>query len=104
VINFDLPDVPETYVHRIGRTGRAGASGIALSFCDREEMVNLRDINKLIGLKIPAHPHPFEKANEDMAVSKPAPRSNAAPRQGKNQVHQKRFQGQFQHQSRPKQA
>ena len=54
VINYDLPDVPETYVHRIGRTGRAGASGIALSFCDRDEIVNLKDINKLIGQKMPA--------------------------------------------------
>ena len=63
VINFDLPDVPETYVHRIGRTGRAGANGIAISFCDsREEMANLRSINKLIGIKIPAVEHPFEHA------------------------------------------
>lgn len=61
VINYDLPDVAETYVHRIGRTGRAGASGIAISFCDgRDEMKNLKGINKLIGLKIPAVPHPFE--------------------------------------------
>lgn len=61
VINYDLPDVPETYVHRIGRTGRAGASGIAISFCDdRQEMGNLKSINKLIGLKIPAITHPFE--------------------------------------------
>lgn len=62
VINFDLPDVAETYVHRIGRTGRAGANGIAISFCDgSEEMSNLKSINKLIGLKIPAVAHPFEK-------------------------------------------
>ncbi|WP_240409897.1 DEAD/DEAH box helicase [Flavisolibacter nicotianae] len=61
VINYDLPDVAETYVHRIGRTGRAGASGKAISFCDgKEEMKNLRSINKLIGLKIPAVEHPFE--------------------------------------------
>ena len=61
VINYDLPDVAETYVHRIGRTGRAGASGIAISFCDgKEEMGNLKSINKLIGLKIPAVAHPFE--------------------------------------------
>jgi ATP-dependent RNA helicase RhlE len=61
VINFDLPDVPETYVHRIGRTGRAGAAGVAISFCDgKEEMGNLKGINKLIGLKIPAIAHPFE--------------------------------------------
>jgi ATP-dependent RNA helicase RhlE len=63
VINFDLPDVAETYVHRIGRTGRAGAEGTAISFCDRiEEMGNLRSINKLIGLKIPAVEHQFESA------------------------------------------
>src|SRR6185312_10133379 len=48
VINFELPNVPETYVHRIGRTGRAGASGTALSFCDAEEKEYLRDIQKLI--------------------------------------------------------
>jgi len=60
VINFDLPNVPETYVHRIGRTGRAGTSGIAFSFCDSEERPYLNDINKLIGLKVPAENHPFE--------------------------------------------
>lgn len=53
VINFDLPNEPETYVHRIGRTGRAGASGIALSFCDMEERGYLKDINKLIVSSIP---------------------------------------------------
>jgi ATP-dependent RNA helicase RhlE len=69
VINFDLPDVPETYVHRIGRTGRAGADGSAFSFCDgREEMSNLRGINKLIGLKIPAVEHPFESKGKEVAT------------------------------------
>ncbi|NOQ72154.1 MAG: DEAD/DEAH box helicase [Crocinitomix sp.] len=53
VVNYDLPNVPETYVHRIGRTGRAKASGIALSFCDIEERPYLRDIEKLIRQKIP---------------------------------------------------
>jgi ATP-dependent RNA helicase RhlE len=48
VINYELPNIPETYVHRIGRTGRAGASGIAFSFCDMEEKEFLRDIQKLI--------------------------------------------------------
>jgi ATP-dependent RNA helicase RhlE len=66
VINFDLPDVAETYVHRIGRTGRAGASGIAFSFCDgNEEMANLKSINKLIGQKIPAVEHPFEAQDKE---------------------------------------
>ena len=60
VINFELPNIAETYVHRIGRTGRAGLSGIALSFCDVEEREFLRDINKLITNNIPViEDHPF---------------------------------------------
>jgi ATP-dependent RNA helicase RhlE len=62
VINYELPNIPETYVHRIGRTGRAGASGIALSFCDAEEVEFLKDIHKLISKQIPvneAHPYPM---------------------------------------------
>ncbi|MFN5226850.1 MAG: helicase-related protein, partial [Bacteroidota bacterium] len=60
VINFELPNVPETYVHRIGRTGRAGASGVAISFCDQEEKEFLRDIQKLTGIQIPVvSEHPF---------------------------------------------
>ena len=60
VINYELPNIPETYVHRIGRTGRAGLSGIAYSFCDGEEKEFLDDIEKLIGLKIPVNEdHPF---------------------------------------------
>ena len=60
VINFELPDVPETYVHRIGRTGRAGNTGIAISFCDAEEREELRDIQKLIGKPVPViSGHPF---------------------------------------------
>jgi ATP-dependent RNA helicase RhlE len=53
VLNYELPNVPETYVHRIGRTGRAGASGIALSFCSSEERSYLKDIEKLIKKSIP---------------------------------------------------
>ncbi|MDJ1494041.1 DEAD/DEAH box helicase [Cytophagaceae bacterium DM2B3-1] len=60
VINFEIPNVPETYVHRIGRTGRAGASGMALSFCDAEEIAYMKDINKLIGKTVPeVKDHPF---------------------------------------------
>jgi ATP-dependent RNA helicase RhlE len=54
VINFDLPNVPETYVHRIGRTARAGADGVAISLCDGEETAFVRDIEKLIRMSIPA--------------------------------------------------
>jgi ATP-dependent RNA helicase RhlE len=60
VINFELPNIPETYVHRIGRTGRAGFNGIAFSFCDEEEFGELKDIQKLIGKQIPVNEsHPF---------------------------------------------
>ncbi|MFZ4524379.1 MAG: DEAD/DEAH box helicase [Chlorobium sp.] len=60
VINFEMPNIAETYVHRIGRTGRAGAKGTALSFCDAEEKEYLRDIEKLIAKKIPViDKHPF---------------------------------------------
>jgi len=62
VINYEIPEVPETYVHRIGRTGRAGASGTAMSFCDDEEMQDWRNILKLTAQKIPViegHPYPM---------------------------------------------
>lgn len=67
VINYDLPNIPETYVHRIGRTGRAGASGIALSFCDTEEKPYLKDIQKLIHQQIHVvaeHPFPDDGITE----------------------------------------
>src|SRR6185295_10795381 len=54
VVNYDLPNIPESYVHRIGRTARAGADGVAISFCDGEERAYLRDIEKLIRMSIPA--------------------------------------------------
>jgi ATP-dependent RNA helicase RhlE len=53
VVNYDLPNESESYVHRIGRTARAGASGVAISFCDSLEKAFLKDIEKLIGKKIP---------------------------------------------------
>lgn len=67
VINYDLPEVPETYVHRIGRTGRAGQSGTAISFCSTDEVPLLKDIQKLIGKRIPvANPeHPIAPLNEE---------------------------------------
>lgn len=60
VINFEMSNIPETYVHRIGRTGRAGAKGTAYSFCDAEEKAYLKDVEKLIAKKIPiVHDHPY---------------------------------------------
>jgi ATP-dependent RNA helicase RhlE len=61
VINFDVPEVPETYVHRIGRTARAGASGMALTFCEVEERADFRNIEKLTRQEIPVvEGHPYE--------------------------------------------
>lgn len=73
VINFDLPNIPETYVHRIGRTGRANASGIAISFCNTEEKAYLKDIQKLIGQSIPLiSEHPYVDYEPDDTTVKPA--------------------------------
>ncbi len=70
VINFDLPDVPETYVHRIGRTGRAGAEGVAFSFCDLDEKECLRDIEKLMEKSIPVNEdHPYPISSSSIAAS-----------------------------------
>ncbi len=76
VINFDLPNLPETYVHRIGRTGRAGLSGIAISFCDWEERPYLADIEKLSGKRVPVvsqHPFPAQ-------ILPPPPTPKPAPK------------------------
>ncbi len=78
VINYDLPNVPETYVHRIGRTGRASASGVALSFCDVEERPYLKDIQKLISQQLPIiEDHPFEDdASEALPLEEKKPSQN----------------------------
>jgi len=72
VINYELPNVPETYVHRIGRTGRAGALGTALSFCDQEERAYLKDIQKTINIQIPVeNDHPFKEVTANNGARKP---------------------------------
>lgn len=81
VVNYDLPNVPETYVHRIGRTGRAGLSGVAISFCDFDEQPYLKDIQKLIRKTIPAveeHPWPMTQT-EPSPKLEPQPRRRRAP-------------------------
>ena len=66
VVNYDLPNVPETYVHRIGRTGRADASGSSISFCNAEERAYLKDIEKLIKAQVPlVSEHPFTEGAEE---------------------------------------
>jgi ATP-dependent RNA helicase RhlE len=82
VVNYELPNVPETYVHRIGRTGRAGASGIAISFCDAEEKEYLRDIQKLIAKQIPVTENHAYKLMNHTVVKVPA-------RQQRNSSHKK---------------
>ena len=95
VINFDLPNVPESYVHRIGRTARAGASGIAISFCDREERPYLRDIERLIRKAIPvvdSHPFRIDPASANGGNDHPAsqPRQGQRPSGGRQGRHRRR--------------
>lgn len=87
VINYELPNIPETYVHRIGRTGRAGAEGIAFSFCETEEIAYLKDIHKLIGKQIPvneAHPYPMSPA---YLAKQMEPKTAQAPRHQQSPGH-----------------
>lgn len=83
VINFELPNVPESYVHRIGRTARAGADGIAISFCNDEERAYLRDIEKLTRIKLAVQPLP---ADLQAAVPASASRQDAKPSQAPRHV------------------
>ncbi len=74
VINYELPNIPESYVHRIGRTGRAGADGIAISFCDFTEKAYLKDIEKLTGKKVRViENHPYPLVNEVIEKKVPRP-------------------------------
>lgn len=97
VINYDMPNVSETYVHRIGRTGRAKASGVAISFCSADERPYLKDIQKLISQDIPIiSEHPFLKGSEEAATQsqKQSNKSSRRHRSGnsgnKNRNSQKR--------------
>jgi len=84
VVNFDVPEVPETYVHRIGRTARAGATGMALSFCESEERLDWRNIEKLIRQEIPiVEGHPYESRVPFTAAAQRAP----APQKPQPQSH-----------------
>jgi ATP-dependent RNA helicase RhlE len=88
VINFDLPNIPETYVHRIGRTGRAGALGKAISFCDHEEKEYLRDITRLIKREIPVvndHPYVLTGGPKKAEPEVRQPRQPRGPGKGQGQ-------------------
>ncbi len=97
VINYEIPNIPETYVHRIGRTGRAGASGNAISFCQPDEKPYIRDIEKLTGKKIPvAHDNPFGHSDRtpppQLNITKPHQQQHSKqqqhpkPQHGKTQL------------------
>jgi ATP-dependent RNA helicase RhlE len=79
VINFDLPNIPETYVHRIGRTGRAGNGGISISFCGKDEEPYWKDIMKLIKVDVKTisdHPYPWHAGSPEGTVATPPKNSN----------------------------
>jgi ATP-dependent RNA helicase RhlE len=81
VFNYELPNVPETYVHRIGRTGRAGASGMAVSFCDGEERAYLKDIQKLIKIQLPVVTDHAYHSEAPVVGSFKLPERNRRPQQ-----------------------
>lgn len=93
VFNYDLPNVPETYVHRIGRTGRAGRSGIAIAFCDTEELPLLKDIHKLIKKPIPVvedHPFVIGSSTTQSDVPKQATSNSSDGGERRTQQHQRK--------------
>ncbi|HIV87103.1 MAG TPA: DEAD/DEAH box helicase [Candidatus Pygmaiobacter gallistercoris] len=97
VINFDLPNLPETYVHRIGRTGRAGHGGLAISFCMFDELPYLKEIEKLIRKTIPEvtdHPYPMQQTAP--AEKQPAQQKQPDPQPEKKKTPKKRKRGQRQ--------
>jgi ATP-dependent RNA helicase RhlE len=91
VINFDLPNIPETYVHRIGRTGRAGNSGMSYSFCGADEKAYVQTIQQLLQIQIPveeAHPYPLDpKAKAEIHKSK---QSSSKHRKGRKSAASKK--------------
>jgi len=99
VVNFDIPHEPEAYVHRIGRTGRAGAEGTAISFCTADEQRELSAIEKLIGHKVPAENEPAQRAT-DAPGNKSARPSNRSRRNNRGSIQGKTSESAFSGQSR----
>jgi ATP-dependent RNA helicase RhlE len=103
VINYDLPNIPESYVHRIGRTARAGADGVAISFCDAEERAYLRDIEKLIRISIPATDRrsdrraSVEQRGNGAAQARPQQKHQQKPRQQQPHQQQQKRDGKPRH-------
>jgi ATP-dependent RNA helicase RhlE len=94
VINYEIPNIPETYVHRIGRTGRAGSSGISLSFCDEDENDFVHDIEKLIGKKIPvAGDNPYVMVRDGHTSRVPKPQRTSPDKQNTPGKFKRPFRG-----------
>ena len=94
VVNFDLPDVPETYIHRMGRTGRAGLGGFAISFCSEEEVKLLQDIQRHIKMNIPVVIDPAYSVvfgSTFYQAKSPMPTKQSAKSQSSNNYHKKSF-------------
>ncbi len=92
VINFDLPNIPETYVHRIGRTGRAGNDGVAISFCGKDEVTYWKDIKKLIKVdvtEIKDHPYPWGSSSDSEKPQSNSNRSAGAHKSRKSDASKK---------------
>lgn len=100
VINYDLPEEPEVYVHRIGRTARAGAAGLAIALCTPDEAGKARDVHKLLGRVLPAHPSSGEFPRELLTVPgtqrerrNSAQEKRSAPRRGQRKGFGRRSSG-----------
>ncbi len=96
VFNFDLPNISESYVHRIGRTGRAGNEGIAIAFCSAAEKADLKNIEKLIGKKIPVignHPYPSVEEETEPTSKKPQNSNNNRRKGSSNNGKSRKFYG-----------
>jgi ATP-dependent RNA helicase RhlE len=109
VVNYEIPNIPETYVHRIGRTGRAGASGIAFSFCEEEEKAYLKDIQKLINQEIPVNnQHAWaQRGGIPVELAKAPKKAAPAPRNKPRNASSSTSSGKpadHKHKSRPAQA
>ncbi|HEY1764409.1 MAG TPA: DEAD/DEAH box helicase [Opitutaceae bacterium] len=103
VVNYDLPEEPEAYVHRIGRTARAGAEGRAIAFCSREEQSLLRDIQRLIRRTIPSEPD--VQLPPSKAISKPQgsrPSGHAAPHEASTRAHEPQGHAPHRHGQHPR--
>lgn len=102
VINYEISNISDTYVHRIGRTGRAGAKGTAISFCDAEEKAFLKDIEKLIGKKIPVNnEHPYPLIDHYPVKAEKKPRNHNLQNKGKRNSSSNSTDKNKKHQTKP---